>query len=175
MTIILISVGMVSLALYFIMLYFAPKAVASNNLGIFSDFTDILASFILTIMIIPPFFFAIYMEITRFILGYSFLVVLLIAFHLHFAYKYNGGSIRKMFSAFFVRFFILSCDCLFFGINLIILNVYTVSMGLSLKILWGFSLLSIALLITVLSVHNTASNRRFSNPITFVKNFNAKE
>lgn len=175
MSIIFILTGSVCLVLYFVIIYFAPKYVSSMRLKIFSDFTDILASFILTLMIIPPFFFAIYMQIPRFIMGYSLLVFFLIAFHLHFAYKYNGGSIHKMFSAFFVRLFILSCDCLFLGINIVILYEYTVSMGPGLKVLWGISLLSIVLLITVISVHNMVSRRKFSNPITFVKNFNTKE
>lgn len=156
-------------ALYFLILFVVPKGRREGKIIIFSDFTDVGITFLLSLMIFPFFAYAIYIDIERFICGYSFLVILLMIYNFRMAYKYNKGDLLCIMTAFISRSAIPVVDALFFGLNLLILIKYTAGMSVPLKILWGFCLFSIAFFITITSMHNLASQRKFSGIIGFAK------
>lgn len=156
-------------ALYFLILFVVPKGRTNGKINVFADFTDAGVTFLLNLMIFPFFAYSIYIDIERFIYGYSFLVMLLMVYNFRLAYKYNKGDLLCIMTAFISRSVIPVVDALFFGLNFLILIKYTADMSVSLKILWGFCLFSIAFFITIASLHNLATQRKFSGIVGFVK------
>lgn len=164
-----IILTVLGVVLYFIILFLVPKVKTVGNIKIFADFTDVVATFVLNIMILPFFVYALNVGVEQFIYGYSFLAGLLIVYNFRQAYQYNKGNLLGVATSLVSRITIPAINSLFFGLNFWIFLKYTAMMGLSLKLLWGFCLFSIAFFIALISLHNLASMRKFSSLIGFMK------
>lgn len=149
--------------LYFIIIYTGLAAAEKWSVSIFSNFTDACLSFIFTAMVIPFYLYAVYSGIFKFVMGYSFLFLLLLIYDIYFAMRENRHSLWKAAVSFFLRLFFLSLEALFLALSIYILYIYAEGLSASLKILWGVSLLGVTFLVIVIGTLKLASEKKFVN------------
>lgn len=147
--------------LYFVIIYTGLAAAEKWAVRIFSNFTDACLSFIFTAMVIPFYLYAFYSGIFKFIIGYSFLFMLLLIYHIYFAMGENKPSLWKAAVSFFLRLSFLSLEALFLALSIYILYIYTGGLSVALKILWGVSLLGVTFLVIVIGTFKLASEKKF--------------